>query len=80
MIRSSFKYFRRKGDEPSKTSPKADFHQKRVLHQYRGILKVSSIRDFKANGTIDSNIYCRQLDNLNQSIVQKSPELQIVRE
>ena len=76
MIWLSFTYFRRKGDEPSKTSPKADIHQKKVLlsvwWDFKGVLFFELL---PRNETIDLNVYCRQLENLNQSIAQKRPEL-----
>lgn len=65
-----------KKDESSQSTSKADIHQKKVMlsvwWDYKGIIFFELLPD---NSTIDSKVYCNQMDKLNAVIKQKRPEL-----
>jgi histone-lysine N-methyltransferase SETMAR len=65
----------RQGERPLST-PKAELHQKSVMlciwWDWKGILYYDLL---PRNQTINSNVYCSQLDRLKAAIDQKRPEL-----
>ena len=65
-----------KRDEPSQTTSKADIHQKKVMlsvwWDWKGVVYFELL---PRNRTIDSDVYCQQLDKLNTAINKKRPEL-----
>lgn len=65
-----------KKDEPAQSTSKADIHQKKVMlsvwWDFKGIVSFELLPD---NTTINSEVYCHQLDKLNDSLKQKRPEL-----
>lgn len=65
-----------KKDEPPQTTAKADIHQKKVMlsvwWDYKGIVHFELLPN---NATINSEVYCHQLDKLNDALKQKRPEL-----
>ena len=65
-----------KQDEPAQSTSKADIHQKKVMlsvwWDFKGIVYFELLPD---NTTINSEVYCHQLDNLNDSLKKKRPEL-----
>ncbi|XP_015435240.1 PREDICTED: histone-lysine N-methyltransferase SETMAR-like [Dufourea novaeangliae] len=65
-----------KKDEPDQSTSKADIHQKKVMlsvwWDFKGIVFFELLPD---NTTINSEVYCNQLDKLNDSLKQKRPEL-----
>ena len=65
-----------KKDEPAQSTSKADIHQKKVMlsvwWDFKGIVFFELLPD---NTTINSEVYCHQLDKLNDSLKQKRPEL-----
>lgn len=67
-------WYRRDGSP--QTTSKADIHQKKVMlsvwWDFKGIVFFELL---PRNQTINSDVYCRQLNSLNESIIQKRPEL-----
>lgn len=65
-----------KDDDTPWTTPKANIQQRKVMlsvwWDFKGIVYFEVL---PRNETINSNTYCRQLDSLNESIIQKRPEL-----
>nr|APL98298.1 putative DD34D transposase [Bactrocera tryoni] len=65
-----------KKDEPAQTTSKADSHQKKVMlsvwWDFKGIVYFELLPD---NTTINSEVYCDQLDKLSDALKQKRPEL-----
>ena len=65
----------RRDDSPQTTS-KADIHQRKVMlseqWDFEGVVFFELL---PRNQTINLNVYCWQLDSLNESIIQKCPEL-----
>lgn len=65
-----------KKDKPAQSTLKADIHQKKVMlsvwWDFKGIVLFELLPD---NTTINSEVYCHQLDKLNDSLKQKRPEL-----
>ena len=65
-----------KEDEPAKSTSKADIHQQKVMlsvwWNFKGIVFFELLPN---NATINSKVYCHQLDKLNDSLKQKRPEL-----
>jgi len=65
----------RRDDLPQATS-KADIHQRKVMLSVwwdrKGVVFFELL---PRNQTINSNVYCRQLDSLNESLIQKRPGL-----
>ncbi|GFV28499.1 histone-lysine N-methyltransferase SETMAR [Trichonephila clavipes] len=65
-----------KKDEPAQTISKADIHQKKVMQSvwwdFKGIVFLELLPD---NTTINSEVYCHQLDKLNDTLQQKRSEL-----
>lgn len=65
-----------KPGEPPQTTPKAETHQKKVMlsiwWDYKGIVFFELL---PVNTTINSNVYCQQLNKLNDSLQQKRPKL-----
>lgn len=65
-----------KRGESSQTTPKAETHQKKVMlsiwWDYKRVLYFELL---PRNTTIISDVYCQQLDKLNDSLKQKRPEL-----
>ncbi|GFV75089.1 histone-lysine N-methyltransferase SETMAR [Trichonephila clavipes] len=65
-----------KKDKPAQTISKADIHQKKVMlsvwWNFKGIVFFELLPD---NTTINSEVYCHQLDKLNDALQQKRPEL-----
>lgn len=63
-------------DEPPQTTSKADIHQKKIMlsvwWDWKGVVYFELL---PRNQTIDSNVYCRQLDKLNAAVKEKRPEL-----
>jgi [histone H3]-lysine36 N-dimethyltransferase SETMAR len=66
-----------KKDEPIQSTSKADIHQKKVMlsvwWDFKGIVFFFEL--LSDNTTINSEVYCHQLDKLNDSLKQKRPEL-----
>lgn len=62
--------------EPPQAAPKANIHQKKVMlcvwWDFKGVIYYELLPQ---NQTINSDVYCCQLDNLNQEIKEKRPEL-----
>lgn len=65
-----------KHDEAPQTTPKADIHQKKIMlsvwWDWKGVVYFELL---KRNQTINSDVYCEQLDKLNTAIKEKRPEL-----
>lgn len=65
-----------KHDEPPQTTSKADIHQKKMLlsiwWDWKGVVYFELL---PRNQTINSDVYCHQLDKLNAAIAEKRPEL-----
>ncbi|GFV77574.1 histone-lysine N-methyltransferase SETMAR [Trichonephila clavipes] len=65
-----------KKDELAQTISKADIHQKKVMlsvwWDFKGIVFLELLPD---NTTINSEVYCHQLDKLNDAFQQKRSEL-----
>jgi len=65
-----------KHDEPPQTTSKADIHQKKILlsiwWDWKGVVFFELL---PRNQTINTEVYCRQLDKLNAAIIEKRPEL-----
>lgn len=65
----------RRDDSPQTTS-KAELHQRKVMlsvwWDWKGVVFFELL---PRNQTINSDVYCRQLDSLNESVIQKRPEL-----
>lgn len=63
-------------NEPPKTIAKADIHQKKVMlsiwWDYKGVIFFELL---PRNQSINSEVYCRQLDDLNTALAEKRPEL-----
>ncbi|KAM5283286.1 methionine-R-sulfoxide reductase B2, mitochondrial isoform 1-T1 [Hipposideros larvatus] len=63
-------------DDLPETTSKADIHQRKVMlsvwWDFRGVVFFELL---PRNQTINSNVYCQQLDSLNESIIQKCSEL-----
>ncbi|XP_017795708.1 PREDICTED: histone-lysine N-methyltransferase SETMAR-like [Habropoda laboriosa] len=63
-------------DEPAQSVSKANIHQKKVMlsvwWDVKGIVFFELLPD---NTTINSEVYCHQLDKLNDSLKEKRPEL-----
>jgi len=66
-----------KKDEPAQSTSKADIHQKKVMlsvwWDFKGIVFFFEL--LPDNTTINSEVYCHQLDKLNDSLKQKRLEL-----
>ncbi|XP_025264307.1 histone-lysine N-methyltransferase SETMAR-like [Camponotus floridanus] len=64
-----------KKDEPAQSTSKADIHKKKVMlsisWDFKGIVFLS----FYRTTTINSEVYCHQLDKLNDSLKQKRSKL-----
>ena len=60
---------------PLKPLQKQIFIKRRFCYQYGGISKVYCLTNSNQGTKRSIPISCRQLDNLNQLIVQKRPEL-----
>ncbi|XP_014473025.1 PREDICTED: histone-lysine N-methyltransferase SETMAR-like [Dinoponera quadriceps] len=65
-----------KRDEPPQTTSKADIHQKKILlsiwWDWKGMVFFYLL---PRNRTINTDVYCQQLDKLNAAIKEKRPEL-----
>ena len=62
--------------EPAQTTSKADIHQKKVmLSDWWDCKGVVYFELLPRNQTINSDVYCQQLDKLNTAIKEKQPEL-----
>ena len=65
-----------KRDEPPQTTSKAELHQKKIMlsvkWDWRG---VEFFELPPRNQTINSDVYCRQLNKLNAAVKEKRPEL-----
>ena len=65
-----------KPGEPPQTTSKADIHQKKVRlslwWDYKGIVYFELL---PLNRTINSSVYCQQLNKLNNSLQQKRPKM-----
>jgi len=65
-----------KHDEPPQTISKADIHQKKILlsiwWDWKGVVYFELL---PRNQMINTEVYCRQLDQLNAAIMEKRPEL-----
>ena len=65
-----------RGKERAQTTSKADLNQKKVMlsiwWDYKSVVFFELL---PRNQTIDSVVYCRQLDDLNTSLTKKRPEL-----
>lgn len=65
-----------KRDEPPQTTSKADIHQKKILlsiwWDWKGVVFFELL---PRNQTINTEVYCQQLDKLNAAINEKRPEL-----
>ena len=64
-----------KKNEPAQTTPKRDIHQKQVMSvwcDFKGIVYFELLPD---NTTINSEVYCNQLDKLSDALKEKRPEL-----
>ncbi|KAL7735182.1 hypothetical protein ACLKA6_014898 [Drosophila palustris] len=65
-----------KHGEPTQTTSKADIHQKKVMlsvwWDWKGVVYFELL---PRNQTINSDVYCQQLDKLNAAIKEKRPEL-----
>lgn len=65
-----------KHDEQAPTTCKPDIHQRKVMlsiwWDYKGVIYFELL---PKNETINSNIYCQQLINLNEALQKKRPEL-----
>jgi len=55
-----------KRNEPAQTTSKAELHQKKIIVYFELLPR---------NQTINSDVYCRQLDKLNAAVKEKRPEL-----
>ncbi|XP_035723709.1 histone-lysine N-methyltransferase SETMAR-like [Vespa mandarinia] len=66
----------RKKDEPAQRISKVNIHQKKVMLSvwwyFKGIVFFEILPD---NTIINSEVYCHQLDKLNDALQQKRPEL-----
>lgn len=65
-----------KHDEAPQTTSKADIHQKKIMlsvwWDWKGVVYFELL---PRNQTINSDVYCEQLDKLNTAIKEKRPEL-----
>lgn len=65
-----------KKDEKAQSTSKAEIHQKKVMlsvwWDYKGIVYYELL---PSNTTINSDVYCQQMDKLNASLQEKRPEL-----
>ncbi|XP_014488991.1 PREDICTED: histone-lysine N-methyltransferase SETMAR-like [Dinoponera quadriceps] len=65
-----------KRDEPPQTTSKADIHQKKILlsiwWNWKGVVFFELL---PKNRTINTDVYCQQLNKLNAAIKEKRPEL-----
>lgn len=63
-------------DDLPQTTLKADIHQRKVMlsvwWDFKGVLFFELL---PRNQSLNSKVYCQQLDSLNESIIQKRPEL-----
>ncbi|XP_011638278.1 histone-lysine N-methyltransferase SETMAR-like [Pogonomyrmex barbatus] len=63
-------------DDSPQTTSKANIYQRKVMlsvwWDFKGVVFFELL---PRNQTINLNVYCRQLDNLNKSIIQKRPKL-----
>lgn len=66
-----------KKDEPAQTIFKADIHQKKVMPSVWCDFKGFFFELLPDNTTIHSEVYCHQLDKLNDALQQKSLEYAI---
>ena len=65
-----------KHDLTPQTTSKTDSHQKKIMLSVMWVWKgVVYFELFPRNQTINSNVYCQQLDKLNAAINDKRPEL-----
>ncbi|XP_029679587.1 histone-lysine N-methyltransferase SETMAR-like [Formica exsecta] len=66
----------RRDDSPQMTS-KAELHQRKVMLSvwWDCFWGVVFFEFLLRNRTTNSDVYCRQLDSLNESVIQKRPEL-----
>ncbi|XP_049818723.1 histone-lysine N-methyltransferase SETMAR-like [Aethina tumida] len=65
-----------KKDEPAQTISKADIHQKKVmLYVWWDFIQIVFFELLPDNTTINSKVYCDQLNKLNDALQQKRPEL-----
>lgn len=63
-------------DDSPQTSSKAELHPRKVMLSVWWDWKdVVFFELLPRNRTITSDVYCRQLDRLNESVIQKRPEL-----
>ena len=63
-------------DEPGQSTAKADIHEKKViLSVWWNWKRIVFSELIPNNQTINSDVYCRQLDKLDVAIKQKRPEL-----
>ena len=64
------------GDELPQTTPKAEFHEKKIIlsvwYDWKGVVFFELL---PRNQTINSDVYCRQLNKLNAAVKEKRPEL-----
>ena len=65
-----------KRDEPPQTTSKAELHQKKIMlsvwWDWKGVVFFELL---PRNQTINSDVYCRQLNKLNAAVKEKRPEL-----
>ena len=63
-----------KKDQPAQTTSKSDIHHKMfsVWWDFKGIVYFELLPD---NTTINSEVYCNQLDKLSDALKEKRPEL-----
>ena len=65
-----------KRDEPPQTTSKAELHQKKIIRSvwwdWKGVVFFELL---PRNQTINSDVYCRQLNKLNAVVKEKRPEL-----
>ncbi|XP_025266855.1 histone-lysine N-methyltransferase SETMAR-like [Camponotus floridanus] len=63
-------------DDSLQTTSKAELHQRKIMlsvwWDWKGVVFFEPL---PRNRTINSDVYCRQLDSLNESVIQKRPEL-----
>lgn len=65
-----------KRSEPPQSTSKANIHQKKIMlsvwWDFKGVVYFELL---PRNQTINSDVYCQQLDKLNNAIIEKRPEL-----
>ena len=65
-----------KRDEPPQTTSKVELHQKKIMlsvwWDWKGVVFFELL---PKNETINSDVYCRQLNKLNAVVTEKRPEL-----